>query len=314
MRLVGVGLLILLLWQLDMTTTIVALRGANPYLVAVAVLLNLPMVLCKSIRWQALLASQQIGYGIRSAYLAYFGSIYIGFLTPGRLGEFVKINHLRHDCQVSTGQALSSVLADRLFDLSTLLIVGGMALLTLGSARTELAALAGMLLVLVLPLLLFLNDQTFERIKRLGSNSNLLSQRVFADQGLLMELRRGLLQLNLLWLVAAIGLTILAYAIFFGQCYLLALALNMSVSFLTASYAVALGNLITLLPISIAGVGTRDAVIIAYLAPANISAPIALSFSLLVFLTFYLGGGLIGAVAWWLKPAPLARSAIKTGD
>jgi hypothetical protein len=37
------------------------------------------------------------------------------------------------------------------------------------------------------------------------------------------------------------------------------------------------------------------------IAPAQ-----ALGFSLLVFVTFYLGGGLIGAVAWWLKPVPLA--------
>jgi hypothetical protein len=37
----------------------------------------------------------------------------------------------------------------------------------------------------------------------------------------------------------------------------------------------------------------------------GVTAEQALGFSLLVFATFYIGGGLMGAVAWWIKPAPL---------
>ena len=66
--------------------------------------------------------------------------------------------------------------------------------------------------------------------------------------------------------------------------------------FVTTSYAVALGSLITLLPISISGLGTREAVMIAYLGTAGISSEAALGFSLLVFFTFYICGGLIGLV------------------
>jgi hypothetical protein len=99
---------------------------------------------------------------------------------------------------------------------------------------------------------------------------------------------------------------VLAYGIFFGQCYLLALALGLPLSYLQVSYTVAIGSLVTLLPISISGLGTREAAIIAYLATAGITGEQALGFSLLVFAAFYVAGGLFGAVAWLIKPAPLA--------
>jgi len=37
----------------------------------------------------------------------------------------------------------------------------------------------------------------------------------------------------------------------------------------------------------------------------GVPAEAALSFSLLVFLTFYVAGGLMGAVAWGVKPVPV---------
>ena len=48
-----------------------------------------------------------------------------------------------------------------------------------------------------------------------------------------------------------------------------------------------------------------EAVLIAYLGTLGVPAETALSFSLLVFLTFYVAGGLMGAVAWWVKPVPV---------
>ncbi len=42
---------------------------------------------------------------------------------------------------------------------------------------------------------------------------------------------------------------------------------------------------------------------IAYLGAAGVTSEAALGFSLLVFFTFYLGGGLIGLVAWLLLAA-----------
>ncbi len=306
LNLIGPLLLLLLLWKLDIAALAGVLAAADPLLVALSVALIVPMIIIKTIRWQGIMRSQSIYFATLPALLAYFGSLFIGLLTPGRLGEFVKTLHVSRDCAVSSARAFSSVLVDRLFDLYILLFVGGAAIFTLALGEAEIWSLVVSALLLTIPPGLFLNNRVFAYIQRIGSMLGRRGQRFFAPDGWLAEMRAGIRQLSGADLLLATVLTVLSYAIFFIECYLLALALHLSVGFVEVSYAVAIGSLITLLPISISGLGTREAAIIAYLGTVGITSEQALSFSLLVFATFYLGGGLIGAVAWWFKPVPLA--------
>ena len=317
LRLIGLVLLLLLLWQTDVRQLAVVLTQVALLTLGGAILLNIPQIFLKALRWRLLLSAQRTQYGMWPATLSYFGSIFIGLFTPGRLGEFVKAMHINQDCGVPMGQAFSSVLADRLFDLYALLLVGGVALLSLTAWRdgNSVFGLVLLVLLLALPVAVFLHEGVFGRIRTLGSHLGRPGRWLFASQSWPLELHNGLRQLSLPWLLAAVGLTVLAYAIFFGQCYLLALALGLKTSFVQVSFAVALGSLVTLLPISISGLGTREAAIVAYLGAVGVPAEMALSFSLLVFVTFYVAGGLMGAVAWWLQPVPLsALRARKPGQ
>jgi uncharacterized membrane protein YbhN (UPF0104 family) len=103
-------------------------------------------------------------------------------------------------------------------------------------------------------------------------------------------------------IIQSILWTLIAYMVYYGQTFLLAMSLKIPLGFEQISYSVALGSLITLIPISIAGLGTREAVIVAYLNAWDVIPELAISFSILVFFTFYMGGGLFGAIAWWIRP------------
>ena len=278
------------------------------FLVIASLGLTPPLILIKTARWQGILRSQLVEFRIWSAYLAYFGSLFIGFLTPGRLGEFVKAVHVSEECGVSPTRAFSSVLADRLFDLYLLLMVGGVALIAVTS-ETLLSVIVGLMLTLMLtvPVLFILDhgENTWPqklrppRVGRLGvALSALISWAI--------EVRSELRRLDGRRFLVAGALTLLAYMVLFSQGFLLALALGLDVGFVQVSYVMALGGLVTLIPVSISGLGTREAVSVAYLGTHGVSSEAALGFSLLVFLTFYFGGGLMGALAWWVKPAPLA--------
>ncbi len=309
LRLIGFVLLGVLLAKIDKGQFLGVLGKAALPLVIAAIALNIPGILIKSLRWRWLLSAQGISYGITPSTLAYFGSIFIGLLTPGRLGEFVKALHVSKDCGVSSGRAFSSVLADRLFDLYALAIVGGVALINLGTFSTQIlvAILGLMALVLVLPLVLLLNSRTFAWGQTLGARMGKIGRKLLGPEGWLVELREGLKALSPSWTLLGVALTVLAYGVFYLQAYLLAVALHLDASILVVSYAVALGSLITLIPISISGIGTREAGIVAYLGAHGVSAEAALGFSLLVFATFYLGTAGIGAVAWIIKPVDIAR-------
>lgn len=307
LRLLGLLLFGALLWQTDIFASINAIKASVWQIILLAVMLNGPMVFVKTVRWWYLMRQQNIHYPVSKSFLAYFGGIFIGFLTPGRLGELIRTAHVSAESRVSLGRAFSSVLADRLFDLFALVAVGSVALISVTRLNVWQSWAGIVFLVGGLALILFLlvTDKGFELTQILGSPVGQRWARLFAPGSWLIDMRSGLRQLSGLAILNAVALTSIAYAIFFGQCYLLALALALPATFASVSYAVALGNLITMLPISVSGIGTRDAAIVAYLGIVGVPSEIALAFSLLVFFTFYIGGGLIGAAAWWIKPAPL---------
>jgi hypothetical protein len=114
--------------------------------------------------------------------------------------------------------------------------------------------------------------------------------------------QQGLRPLLSFRLLLPVGLTLLAYALFFLQGLLLALALDLRLGVVYLTVSLSVSGFVTLLPISISGLGTRDAALIAMFAPAGIIAEQAVAYSTLFFLTFYIAGGLIGAVAYQIKP------------
>ena len=302
-RLLGLALLVFFLARVGLEETNRVIRKADVVPLLLAVSGNALLILVKTRRWQVILGSQSVPSRTWPAFLAYFSSLFVGLLTPGRLGEFVRAAYVVHEAGAPPGLALSGVLADRLFDLYALLLVGGLAVFTVTGAAAGPALLMTTGL-LTLPLGLLLRDAAFGRLQGLGLRLGRLGQRFFAEQGPLAAMRLGLRCLSLRHLLLSAGLTVLAYVIYFGQAYLLAWALDLGLGPLTVSAAVALGSLVALVPVSIAGLGTREAAIITYLGSVGVPAESALAFSLLVFLTFHVGGALLGAVAWWLRPVP----------
>jgi len=306
LRLIGIFFVIFLLLKVDIDKMVDVLVGVTPMLLGLGILMNIPQILIKALRWRWLLGKQQISYGIWQVILTYFGSIFVGLVTPGRLGEFVKAIHLYQDCDVPIGTAFSSVLADRLFDLYALLIVGGAALFSL--TRWDVGGIWGIVLfafILTLLLVLFLHPSFLEFAQKIEMRLGRVSGWLISPLKWLRDLGDGLRKISLSSLVILGGITFLAYLVFFGQCYVLLLALGSKISFIQAGFAVGLGSLVTLLPISISGIGTRDVTIVTYLGMMGVSTDVALGYSLLVFLTFYVAGGLMGAIAFWMKPLRL---------
>jgi hypothetical protein len=316
LRLLGIFLLGILIWRLDLATIINLLKSSIWQLILLAVFLNIPMIFIKATRWWYLMRTQSIVYPLSQSFLGYLSSIFVGLLTPGRLGELTKALYITSNNRITMGQALSSVLADRLFDLSALLIVGGVALASIINFSVW-QGWVGVITVaggLTFTLLLLLTEQGFSLLKTFVAPLGKSMAHLFMPGGWIFDTRAGLKQFSILTISIAGMLTALAYLIFFGQCYLLALSLKLPLSFMSTSSATALGSLVSLLPISISGIGTRDAAIVAYLGTYGIPPEKAFAFSLLIFLTFYIGGGIMGAIAWWIKPIPLKLKIFRFGS
>jgi uncharacterized protein (TIRG00374 family) len=302
---IGIIIFAFILWKLDLRAAWDILSGTRVWLLGVALLLTVPFVLIKAHRWRYLLGMQGIRYNIKDCNYAYLAGMYLGLVTPGRVGDFVKVVYLKRDRSVPMSIGVTSVIMDRLCDLLLLVAVacaGGLAFTLSGNIM---AVIAGFGLVVVAIVLIFLNG-TVRRLV-LGNLFKLVLPKKAKDgaEVRIESFYAGVDHFKSVRLVVPMALTVVAYVIFFAQCDLIARAANIPIGYMNVAYCISVANLVSLLPISISGIGTRDAAMISMFVVLNLPKESAVVFSMLFLIISNVSSGAIGAVAWLKKPVDL---------
>lgn len=304
-RLLGPLLFVLILARIDLERLAEIFSTVRPQLLLGALLLYPGLIMIKAWRWHMLLHQQQINYSPAAAFVAYISSLGAGYLTPGRLGEFVKALYLRQDEAVPFGQALSSVLMDRLFDLYFLLVTACIALIAFSVPRPlSTLALAALLVGSLAPLIVLIPGVTRRLTRLLIRVLPTLGAGRYGEEirATVDSFRQGMEQLLNIRLLLPLVVTVVAYAVFYLQCYLIAVALRLPLSYGYVAFCISIASLLALLPISVSGLGVRDAAFLALLLPLGVTPESAISFSLLILLVFNVFGGALAAITWSFRP------------
>jgi len=242
--------------------------AARPGPLIAAAFLALPPVLLRTLRWRRLLGvmAMKIGYGRLLAVYAH--AIFVGSVTPGRIGEFIKVVRIT-ELGSTRGEALSSVLLDRLFDLFFLAAVGAAGAwgLAVSDGRVEGALVVAIALAGASGwgLWKFAYHERFADVRhRLRARLPAALRRRF--EGVPAEVRTAASAFDVRTLAAASGLTLVAWAISYAANYFAGVGLGLEIGYFEMAAISALCSLTALLPISILGAGTRDAVLIVVLA------------------------------------------------
>jgi uncharacterized protein (TIRG00374 family) len=308
LRWIGVGLLVLLIYFAGPSRLAEAFGRAQPGWLLFAFLLNVPAIGIKAFRWWTFLRSQRIRLGYGTALASYFSALLVGFLTPGRIGEMVKVVTLKHHAGVSYARGFSSVVADRLFDLWLLMVLG-----LAGIIRFSIAG-EGKWTWLILPIVLFLILPVFllraDRLRGIGlklAGMGPLKRHHEKIAGQVDEFTTGLESMTPMHVGCCVVLTLASYSIFFIQCALCAAALGFRVPVMDLVLLMAVTNLVGFLPVAPSNLGTREACLGWFLSRLAQPQPleVAVAWGLLQFMVLFVGGGLIGFICWQSSPLGL---------
>lgn len=308
--LIGILLFGYILSRIDLETLGRHLVRVNLPILGVTVLLTVPQIYLKALRLKSLLAAQNVVYPSSKAFISYMSSIFWGIVTPGRLGELARVVYLVRDTGVSYGKSILSVFLDRCFDIYVLLLMGYGAIwhfsvLHLRQWQYGLICLLLLLLPFLVgglsPALNFVARRLRDKFAGSDGVSSAQSQDILAD----------LNQLKIARMAVPLILTLASYLLLFGQCRLLAMAMDLPISTVEISLIVGASNLISLIPITLFGIGTRDAALIFFFAIAGLTREMAVGYSLLVFANFYLATGIICFVGWFFHTGHLTFKQIK---
>lgn len=311
-KFLGVALFILILLKIDWSklsnTLLSETKGNIPFFIFSLILL-LPLLYIKVLRWRWILKDLNIDLSQKDALKYYMIGLFAGAATPGQLGEFIKTVYLSKKGYPG-GASFFSILYDRIYDIIALafMMFFGLAILS-GYEQSELwlyilASIAILFLIFFLfsgKFRKFLIIDIFKYILPAGIKARLKEFDISKDINK-YQLKRSTL-------IVSFILTMLAYGVVFYRYYLLLLTLNLHPPFGTWFGGVTLATFVALIPISISGIGTRDAVLIGILGTAGISPERAVAFSFLILLLMVFNG--VVGLFFWMKNPIIPRKTIE---
>jgi len=271
LRWLGPVLLALLLFRTDTQALLEILAGAKLLNLIGAFLLILPILFLRTVRWRSLLFPHAPAYG-ESLALYGFG-VFAGTFTPGQVGEYGKAYFLSKR-GVPLGKAVYATLLDRILDFVFLLTFAGLFLPGLPLSTpvyVVLAALLGFVLAFMgqaiggevfnRPLFTWMpwHDKFCAILDKIGSNR-------------VPNRQYGTAAFNsvLCWLLNWVAISLLAASI------------GLKIPFVFVCGVMATCSLLSAIPISVLGIGTRDAALIFFLGSIGHGEPAALALSGLV--------------------------------
>jgi uncharacterized membrane protein YbhN (UPF0104 family) len=291
MRLLGVALLIALvfIFKIDLAQTAALITHADLFDVSLAVILFVPFLAAKAWRWQIILRDLNVSISFGEAVRLYALGLGAGMMTPGQVGDAVKVAYLR---ERGLGRALLSVLLDRLWDVLVLLLLAGSgAFLFWQQLEGEWLAI-GFLAVGTIALLAITTSPRAQLI---------LLKFYFR----LRPSKAGAtafepVQLGPAQIARQFALTLLATGFVYIRYYLVTSALNVHLDPVPFVAAMSLATVAALLPISISGLGARDAALLLVAGSIGITREQALGVSaLILFLSVV--NGLVGFAVWLIQ-------------
>lgn len=306
LALIGILLFALILASIRMDKVLQVLLSINLWTYAIALVLTMLLLVLKGLKWKAVLNGMEKEISLTNAVHFYTIGLFLGNVTPGKVGDFSKALYLKDSVGVASG--LASALLDRLIDVGILLLLSAVSALSLlalyNTLLVPLPIVFAACLAFALLLFLLFNEKYLRMILKpfffhIVPDEIKEKLRVgFAD---VFSSLKSILPKRL-YLSYAVALGALSWFVSALAFYILSLSLSMDIPAQTILLIFPVMSLAEILPISFSGLGTRDAILIFLLSQFAIGAESAVALSLLVLFSGYVLVSFIGFVLFLASP------------
>ncbi|MEW6008500.1 MAG: lysylphosphatidylglycerol synthase transmembrane domain-containing protein [Candidatus Omnitrophota bacterium] len=281
LKIIGIIILVFILKDVDIRLVALNIKDCNLFLLIAAVILETSCIIPKAIKWQVILKALKIKASFFDSLRAYWSGLFFGAITPGKVGDISRVYFLsKHNPFIV--RSIFSVVLDRLSDIVVLLLIGlAVSFFYLNEIKflnfAILLTLAGLCLSATL---MFLKRDFFYSLFMKLLYKFIPKERLWLKVNPNYEILKDIKPINYILVFMYL---LLAWAIYFLAYWVLSKALFIEMPFLYLVGTVTVATIVSLIPISISGLGTRDAAVVFMLSKIGISKTSALSFSLMMF-------------------------------
>lgn len=293
---IGIGIFLYLVFKIGIRSIINSFASVKLGYLALSLVFVLPIVLIQAWKWYIITRRQRININFIEATRIQFISLFYGFITPARLGTFIKVVYLQEKTK-NFGKSVSSVLIDRMFDLVVVLIFAAFGSLLLMEHTNEVFFnmskwMFVMLVIFALFSFSLISKNTgkktlgyiYEKIlpKTIKSKTRHSFENFYAS----IPKKR--------YLIVPFLLTIIAWFLIYSPNFFIAKALGIEIPYITFTFLLAISTIIAELPITISGLGIREAALITMFKLFNISPSKVISLSIISIIIVTILPSIIG--------------------
>jgi len=303
LRLIGLLLFIVILRKIDLIKIFMIFSKSNMPMIFFCIIINIIIIyLIRAYKWKILLASQKIKISFKEAIIIFFASLFIGSVTPGRIGELIRIYYIKRK-GFSLGKSSVSIFIDRIQDIIFLVIMGILGLaIFLSIFKKQVMIISGtLIIVIVLSIVFILNKKIRLFLYNFFINFLLPNQFRKSFKKNINDFVFDLSRIKYLILIKTFLLTLLAWFTYYFILFSIAKVMNINMPFIYFVACLSISSLVTILPISFSGIGTRDIIFILIFSKFGLSSESAVAFSAVILFTYVLTT-FFGLISWLYNP------------
>ncbi len=289
---IGLILLVVILLKIDRGQVLLYLKNADYRYLLIGYPFLLLLVYLKSVRWNLLMRDQGVKLPLLETFYVYLWGFYFGVVTPGRIGEASKAIYTQ-DKFDTLGESFVSIFVDRVYDVAIRFVL----LFILYPLYSDLFAFQFigffiLVLLIAIGIVILVRLRSIRNIvvkfskfvlpqKYYPSIKNNISS--FVNDTVRMIAHRKLIVFSAL-------LTVLAFLCYCIIAYAILRSFHIRMDFIYNIFCIVVSGLAAIVPISISGLGVREAVMIYLFGNIGLNTEAAVLFSLSIFsITLILG-------------------------
>lgn len=278
---VGIAIFLYILFKLEVLNIINEIKNANLLFLFIAIFLVFVAFFTSTLKWFVIARKQKTPVGLIDAFKINLMSGFYGFITPSRIGGIIRAEYLRGFNKNKLGKGISNYILEKILDLGALLILmifSSFVLRDVLSLSYFHYALGGFLAILIF-IFIFKDRERTESFLKIFY-VKLLPKKIkeTAREGF-YSFYESLPEKKYfaLFLMLSIINWITLYSIFF----FIGLSVGINASFFYFLLFMPITTFVGQIPITINGLGTREAMMISLFSLLGISATKIFSMSLI---------------------------------
>ena len=276
---IGILLFIYILSKVNIVNVFQEIRQVNIYFLLISIFFVFLMILSETIKWFTIAFFQDIKIPFKEAFKINIMSNFYGFVTPSKLGSVIRAEYIKKYTDDNIGKGLFNFVIDKILDICSIIFIAIIfSFVFKDKFDLPISIFFTLFLLLFLGLLFFIKKERSEFVLR-------IFYRKFVPKKLRKKARMTFDSFyenvpKKRYFILFFFFNLINWIVIYSMTYFVGLSLGIDLPFIFYLAILPIGTLITLIPISINGLGTREATLISLFALFGIESAKVFSMSI----------------------------------